>query len=337
MIMRGTIPRLPADCRAQVPDQVHQTHGNRPPPQRNIPPQLPRSDHKRQTGWSAPSPKNPPVCLSWKEPIKTSHKAESKENAGTYESPHSVWKKPGITLPFSYWASNEIALSSLLGRYLHENNKYLKRLLVHFKIVTIEWIEVNVWDESRIKTVCRWKMKLRSPLNLQKPASCWSVPDILASELIIKNSRQSHIESYESNGASILPLIVEPYRFSNSTLSIFQAINNPNPLYKRSEPEQKEQYLALSKKYRIAVRYQSKIFSELDRNLMWWIVSGTLLPSGWWSSPLLINRAKEFYEHQYWCVSLSAFPVWNSSEFQALVRTEPMRTVARATLKLYVP
>ncbi len=136
--------------------------------------------------------------------------------------------------------------TTIFVSYSNANGAYLKRLQVHLKVLKHEGIDVDVWDDTRIKTGMQWKKEIEAALASAKASIMLVSTDFLASDFIMNNELPSLLESAENNGTTILPLIIEPCRFSNSKLSIFQAVNDPDtPLSKLSEPEQEEQYLAL--------------------------------------------------------------------------------------------
>jgi hypothetical protein len=136
--------------------------------------------------------------------------------------------------------------TSVFVSYSHKNDAYLKRLQVHLKVLKHEGIEVDVWDDTRIKAGMQWKKEIEAALASATASIMLVSTDFLASDFIMNNELPSLLESAENSGTTILPLIVEPCRFSNSKLSIFQAVNDPDtPLSKLSEADQEEQYLAL--------------------------------------------------------------------------------------------
>ncbi len=130
--------------------------------------------------------------------------------------------------------------------YSHANDAYLKRLQVHLKVLKHEGVDVDVRDDTRIKAGMKWNDEIKAALVSAKAGIMLVSTDFLASDFIMTNELPSLLESAESCGTTILPLIIEPCRFSNSKLSIFQAVNDPDtPLSKLSEADQEEQYLAL--------------------------------------------------------------------------------------------
>ena len=66
--------------------------------------------------------------------------------------------------------------------------------------------------------------------------------DFLASDFIRKGELPHLLKAAENNGATILPLILKPCRYTkHKKLSEFQAINDPKkPLSKLTENEQDE-------------------------------------------------------------------------------------------------
>jgi hypothetical protein len=72
--------------------------------------------------------------------------------------------------------------------------------------------------------------------------------DFLASDFIRTNELPPLLKAAENEGATILPVILKPCRFSkNKNLAEYQTVNDPEtePLSKLSEDEQDEILLAL--------------------------------------------------------------------------------------------
>lgn len=126
--------------------------------------------------------------------------------------------------------------------YSHNDKEWLKLVQKHFKVLENENIDIEVWDDTKIKAGEKWKKILESALSTTKIALLLITTDFLASDFIAKNELPPILKAAENDGAKVIPLIVKPSRFlSNKNISQFQAINNPDkPLINLSEGERDE-------------------------------------------------------------------------------------------------
>jgi internalin A len=126
--------------------------------------------------------------------------------------------------------------------YSHNDKEWLTRVQKHLKTLENEGIDVDVWDDTRIKAGDKWKLEIKRALDEAKIAILLISTDFLASDFIAKNELPPLLKAAEQNGAVILPLILKPSRFTkHKELSEFQAVNDPTrPLIKLEEAEQEE-------------------------------------------------------------------------------------------------
>lgn len=107
---------------------------------------------------------------------------------------------------------------------------------------------VDFWDDTRIKSGMEWKEETEKALNETKIAILLISTAFLASDFIKTKEIPPLLNAAREDGATILPLIIKPCRFSNSALKNFQAVNDPTsePLSLLNEGEQDKILLNLS-------------------------------------------------------------------------------------------
>ena len=131
--------------------------------------------------------------------------------------------------------------------YCHKDKDLLERLQVHFKALGNEGVTVDVWDDTRIKAGDKWLDEIEAGLASAKVAILLVSTDFLASDFIADSELPVLLKAAADEGATILPLILKPCRFSNNKqLGAYQSINDPKkPLSKLSEDEQDEVLMVL--------------------------------------------------------------------------------------------
>ena len=141
-----------------------------------------------------------------------------------------------------YKYSATIGRTKVFISYSHHDREWLTRLQKHLKALENEGIDVNVWDDTRIKAGDKWKLEIKRAIDEAKIAVLLISTDFLASDFIAKNELPPLLKAAEQDGAVILPLILKPSRYTrHKELSEFQAVNDPDrPLIKLEEAEQEE-------------------------------------------------------------------------------------------------
>lgn len=132
--------------------------------------------------------------------------------------------------------------------YSHKDERWLKRLQVHLKPLEDIGL-IRRWDDTCIEPGSKWREDIKNGLNIAKGAILLISADFLASEFITKNELPPLLEAAELNGTLILPIIVSPCRFSEtSSISKFQPVNPPSrPIVKMSTGDQEETFLKVAK------------------------------------------------------------------------------------------
>ncbi|MCP4583130.1 MAG: toll/interleukin-1 receptor domain-containing protein, partial [candidate division Zixibacteria bacterium] len=126
--------------------------------------------------------------------------------------------------------------------YSHKNKKWFKKVRTHLKVLESEGISVNFWADTEIKSGSKWREDIANGLSTAKVAILLVSTEFLASDFINKEEIPKLLKAAESDGATILPLILKPCRFiKNKKLSEFQAINDPaKPLSGLSKNKQEK-------------------------------------------------------------------------------------------------
>lgn len=144
-------------------------------------------------------------------------------------------KKPRVT-------SKIIGKTSIFLSYSHNDSDWLNRVKIHLNVLNFENDNLEVWDDTRIKSGTKWKEEITKVLNKCKIAILLISTDFLGSDFIRNDELPTLLKNAERKGTIILPLIIHPSRFLKSkNLSVFQAVNDPQkPLSKLSPPEQED-------------------------------------------------------------------------------------------------
>jgi len=130
--------------------------------------------------------------------------------------------------------------------YSHNDKAFLERLQTHVKVLENEGVELELWDDTKIKSGQVWFEEIKNANATAGVAVMLVSTDFLASDFIRDNELPPLLKAAQNNGTTILSLILKPYRFAKSPLSIFQAVNDPSvPLAELSEPNQEKEYLKL--------------------------------------------------------------------------------------------
>lgn len=132
--------------------------------------------------------------------------------------------------PSSTSSADPVATSSarkgVFISYSHADAQWLERLQKHLKPLQRDGVEV--WDDTRLKAGEQWREEIRQALAAAKVAILLISADFLASDFIVTNELPPLLKAAEEDGATILPVIVSPCRFTRmDSLWRFQAVNDP--------------------------------------------------------------------------------------------------------------
>jgi len=109
--------------------------------------------------------------------------------------------------------------------YSHEDAAWLERLQVHLKPLEREGL-VELWADTRIATGSDWRRKIEQAMSTAQVAVLLVSADFLASDFIAANELPPLLQRAELDGLVIMPLILSPCLFEQTTsISRFQAVN----------------------------------------------------------------------------------------------------------------
>jgi hypothetical protein len=111
--------------------------------------------------------------------------------------------------------------------YAHRDQRHLDRLRVHLAPLGRSG-EIDLWDDTRLRPGSDWRREISDAIASAKVAVLLVSADFLASEFIAGNELPPLLAAANEEGARVLPVIVSPCRFKEtSELSKFQAANVP--------------------------------------------------------------------------------------------------------------
>jgi Leucine-rich repeat (LRR) protein len=134
--------------------------------------------------------------------------------------------------------------------YSHQDQEWLTRVQVHLNVLKNFGIEVNLWDDTQIKSGMKRQDEIEKALAAAKVAILLVSTDFLASGFISDNELSKLLKAAENDGATILPVILKPCLYKmHPQLKEFQAVNALNkPLTKMAEDEREETLVTLAQR-----------------------------------------------------------------------------------------
>jgi TIR domain len=133
------------------------------------------------------------------------------------------------------------APSEIFVSYSHADAKWLKRLRVHLTPLERDG-SISLWDDTRIRPGSKWREEIREALDRATAAILLVSADFLASPFIRDNELPPLLSAAETRGTLILPVIVSPCRFQETTsLARFQAVNSPTEPLRSMPPSKREE------------------------------------------------------------------------------------------------
>lgn len=119
--------------------------------------------------------------------------------------------------------------------YSHNDDYWHERLSVHMKSLSAD-TQIAVWDDTQIPSGANWRDAIQLALSKAKVGVVLVSPDLLASDFVRQTELPTLLRAAETEGATIISVIVMPSRFKKSPLEQFQAQNSPDqPLQKLLE------------------------------------------------------------------------------------------------------
>lgn len=123
--------------------------------------------------------------------------------------------------------------------YSHQDADWLQRLCVHLKPLERDY-GIEIWVDTRIQPGSKWRDEIKKVLATTKVAVLLVSADFLASDFIAADELPPLLNAAEKEGATVLPVILSPSRFTrNPSLNQFQAVNDPSkPLIGMTKSQQ---------------------------------------------------------------------------------------------------
>jgi serine/threonine protein kinase len=123
-------------------------------------------------------------------------------------------------------------VSSKRGRvfvsYSHRDSDWLERIRVHIRPLERQQL-IEFWDDTRISAGSEWRNGIEKALESAACAILLVSPHFLASDFCTNHEVPSLLRGARERGVTILPIIVSPCRFQEtSEISVFQSINAPS-------------------------------------------------------------------------------------------------------------
>lgn len=111
--------------------------------------------------------------------------------------------------------------------YARRDRRHLDRLRVHLRPLERSGL-IDLWDDTRLKPGVDWRLEISAAIASAKVAVLLVSADFLASDFIAGNELPPLLDAAREEGALILPVVVSPCRFTEtSELGAFQAANDP--------------------------------------------------------------------------------------------------------------
>lgn len=133
--------------------------------------------------------------------------------------------------------------------YSHKDLQWLKALQVHLRPLEREG-RITRWDDTLIQSGSQWREEIKRALKEARVAVLLVSKHFLASDFIVDDELPPLLHAAETEGATVLPVLIGPCRFARiHNLSAYQAVNSPDrTLMEMDEAEQDRVWLTLTDK-----------------------------------------------------------------------------------------
>ena len=112
--------------------------------------------------------------------------------------------------------------------YSRKDIEWCKRIKTHLKAAAGIGIEIDAWDDNKIKPGEKWQDEIQKALQETKVALLLVSTAFLASDFIRNKEVPYFLQAAEKKGVVILPLVLEPCLYKeHASLSAFQTVNDP--------------------------------------------------------------------------------------------------------------
>jgi len=172
----------------------------------------------RQTAWK-------PQPLPFEVSLPTKEYTEPEETTSTevYSENDTQAQRDEDSSNISTTGSPPSRINVFIS-YSHKDQKYLSELRVH--LAAYERIGmINFWDDTQIQLGTKWREEINKALQSAKMAILLISPDFLASDFIATNELPPLLVAAEKEGATILPVILKPSIFMDTSLAQFPTVN----------------------------------------------------------------------------------------------------------------
>lgn len=142
--------------------------------------------------------------------------------------------------------------------YSHADSVWLERLRVHLKPLERAGV-VDAWDDTKIRAGGIWAEEIKSGIERAKVVLLLVSADFMASDFIQERELPMLLNAAEDEGATIIPVILSPSRFSqDQSLSRFQSVNPPSqPLTSLSENDREQVFVKVTQAVEMALSQAS--------------------------------------------------------------------------------
>ncbi len=123
--------------------------------------------------------------------------------------------------------TNSATRTKVFISYSHKDAKYLQRLQTHFAHYERMGL-VDVWDDTKLPPGTLWQEEIKNVITLTRVAILLVSADFLASQFIAENELPPLLAAAQTEGATIIPVILSACAFEASALAQFRAINSPS-------------------------------------------------------------------------------------------------------------
>ena len=143
--------------------------------------------------------------------------------------------------------SEEKERSKIFISYSHPDKRWLDRIRVHLKPLERDGL-LDIWDDTSIKPGVDWRKEIDAAINSAKYAILLVSADFLASDFIAENELPPLLSKRQEGGTQILTIIVSPCLFSETELTNYQSLNDPQrPLSSMNRSEQEAVFVKLAR------------------------------------------------------------------------------------------
>jgi hypothetical protein len=144
-------------------------------------------------------------------------------------------------------ASSPSARTRVFICYSRKDARWLERLRVHLAPEERDK-KVDLWDDTKIAPGKKWKSEIEYALQTAKVAVLLVSADFLASNFIAHNELPPLLSAAESEGVTIIPVLLKPCRYQSTPLVAFQFVNKSlTPLAQMRDVQREETWMQVVK------------------------------------------------------------------------------------------